>query len=62
MEKNASRRVLSEYRREKKNLIRLGGSTTFFKEKIVNPVKKDKNGVKQVDKVENSLKEITPDC
>lgn len=47
---------------EKKNLIRLGGSTTFFKEKIVNPVKKDKNGVKQVDKVENSLKEITPDC
>lgn len=34
---------------EKKNLIRLGGSTTFFKKKIVNPVKKDKNGIKQVD-------------
>ena len=42
MESNASDRLLSEYRREKKNLIRFEGSTRFFKEKIVNQSKRIK--------------------
>lgn len=37
--------ILLEYRREK-NKIKLGGSTQFFKEEIVNTVSKDKKGVK----------------
>lgn len=38
------------------------GITRFFKEKIVNPIKLDKHGIKQVDKAENSLKGIIPYC
>ena len=42
MESNSSDRVLSEYKREK-NLIMLEDSAKFFKEKIVDPVKKELN-------------------